>query len=79
MAGYVKSGPSRKANGETKVEKGEEMKMKHTEKYLKSFGILTEEQVKIVKNTLGYQTCLLADSIRIFKQQFYKILFKWTR
>lgn len=35
--------------------------MTHCECYLKSFGELTEEQKDIVKKTLNYSRCALAD------------------
>ena len=36
--------------------------MIYTEKYIKSFGKLTSKEIKIIKGTLIYQRCLLADT-----------------
>jgi hypothetical protein len=42
--------------------------MKYTEKYIKSFGkILTNEQLKIVKDSFGYKRCELADELEKIK------------
>lgn len=48
--------------------------MNYTKQYLKSFGKITKKQEKIIKNTLHYELCVLADAIYQLKKEVKKSL-----
>ena len=48
--------------------------MTYIEKYIKSFGRLTPKETEIVKGTLYYQRCLLADEWIKLKKEIWKAL-----
>lgn len=49
--------------------------MTYAERYLKSFGDnLTEKQIKIIKDSFGYQRAIGADAVENFKKELIESL-----
>jgi len=48
--------------------------MTYVEKYMNQFGILNKEQEQIMKGTLQYEACRLADELKILKREVNDIL-----